>query len=202
MKRAAVAVLVAVRGQVFQWFGAVALAYRLSRTSMSRRALPVGALLIGSLSMAIPASTNGSEVPRCARHQLRISLGPESAGLGHLGAPIRFRNNGSVCTLRGYPKVEGLTADGRLVRISRSRRGYLGGARNVSTITLAHGKTASALLEGIDPGFTTRPCRAVRYVRAAPPATTHRVQLRLRYPFCYPAVHPVVAGNSGSDLGP
>ena len=42
--------------------------------------------------------------------------------------PIRFQNEGRPCRLRGYPGIDGLSADGRVVvRAKRLLHGYLGG---------------------------------------------------------------------------
>jgi hypothetical protein len=98
-----------------------------------------------------PPGSSASVAPRCATHQLFISLGPYSAGAGHIGVPIRFRNEGRTCRMRGYPGVDGLSARGHVVvRAGRLLRGYLGGARRVATITLTARQTAAAFLEGLN----------------------------------------------------
>jgi len=154
----------------------------------------IGVLACAAAAMTLAGSSAGSESPRCTTAHLHITLGPYGAGLGHIGVPIRFRNEDGTCNLRGYPNVEGLSADGRtVVRARHTLRGYLGGARQVSTITLAPGQTASALLEGENFPSPGHPCPSYRYLRITPPHAARSVRRDARYRFCY----PVVAGSSG-----
>jgi hypothetical protein len=146
-----------------------------------------------------PLARFGRGSARCAAHQLSISLGPYGAGAGHIGVPIRFQNEGRTCSLRGYPGVDGLSANGRVVvHAGHSLSGYLGGAGRVATITLAAGQTASAFLEGANFPIQGRPCHPYRTLRISAPDATHSVQLSARYSFCYPVIHPVVAGRTGT----
>ena len=133
----------------------------------------------------------------CASRQLVISLGTLSAGLGHLALPIRFRDRGGACSLRGFPRVDGLSASGRvIIRAKRALKGYFGRWR-IATITLTNGQTASALLEGLDPAFFSRRPRSSRSLRITPPNASHSVRRRTSYPLSYLTIHPVVAGPNG-----
>lgn len=146
-----------------------------------------------------PLARSASGPARCATYQLVISLGPYGAGAGHIGVPIRFQNEGRTCSLRGYPLVDGLSATGRVVvHAGNSLNGYLGGAGRVATITLAAGQTASALLEGANFPIQGRPCHPYRALRIAPPHATRSVRFSARYSFCYPTIHPIVAGRTGT----
>ncbi len=141
--------------------------------------------------------TETSTTPKCASHQLLISLGPESAASGHLAIPIRFHDRGDTCSLRGYPRVEGLSASGRVVvRAKPALTGYFG-SWSITTITLKNGQTASALLEGVDAAFLAPPPPSSRRLRVTPPNASHSVRLRAPYPVARLTIHPVVAGQSG-----
>jgi hypothetical protein len=75
--------------------------------------------------------------------------------MGHAGSLLTFVNNGTPCTISGYPtvatvsipRVPGYQATQTLV-------GYLGSlpTERLPTIRLATGETASALLEGLATG--------------------------------------------------
>ena len=150
-------------------------------------------ILTAGLTVGLTPAT-----PRpCASRQLVISLGTLSAGLGHLALPIRFRDRGGACSLRGFPRVDGLSASGRvIIRAKRALKGYFGRWR-IATITLTNGQTASALLEGLDPAFFSRRPRSSRSLRITPPNASHSVWRRTSYPLSYLTIHPVVAGPNG-----
>ena len=150
-------------------------------------------MLTASLAVGLTPAT-----PRpCASRQLVVSLGTLSAALGHLALPIRFRDRGGTCSLRGFPRVDGLSASGRvIIRATRALRGYFGRWR-IATIILENGQTASALLEGGDPAFFSPQPRSSRSLRITPPNASHSVRRRTSYPLCYLTIHPVVAGRNG-----
>ncbi len=143
-------------------------------------------------------TARGESVPRCVAQQLRVSLGTFSAATGHIGGAIRFRNRGNLCSLRGYPDVDGLAADGRVAeRAMQILTGFFGGATQIATVTVAHDQTASAFLQGFDCAFFTPPPRGYRNLEIAAPGTTRSVRLTLRYPLCGLAIRPIVPGRSG-----
>jgi hypothetical protein len=149
-----------------------------------------------SRAPAANASVNG-----CTENHLVTTFTPTSSATGHEGDLVRFTNLGPACTLRGYPGVDGLSTQGRvLVHARRTPRGFLGGLRPghfVGTVTLAAGGTASALLEGLGVGFTSGPCPRYRYVRVTPPGAMASMAFPVPYPVCDPQIHPVVAGRTG-----
>lgn len=161
-----------------------------------------GPALAGSLvaaAVAFSASAGAAGVPQCATGQLKVSLGQFDGGVGHGGYPIIFKNTGRACTMYGYPGVDGLTARGTtVVHASRSRYGYLGGTRTITTVTLATGKTASAFFEGLNFAVTGKPCPKFAQLAVTPPNNTQSVRLKAT-PVCYPTIHPVVPGSSGSS---
>jgi Protein of unknown function (DUF4232) len=164
--------------------------------------------LFGPFDTALGVAGTSRARP-CATGQLQVSLGRTGAGLGHESIAIVFRSRGATCTLRGFPTAIGVTSSGQVVRRARNLlKGYLPGADRVTTVTLAPGRAASALLEGLDPGFLSAPCQAYKfrtytYLFVTPPADTHGVRLRLPtyagtpWAFCDPQIHPVTTGRTG-----
>ncbi len=152
-------------------------------------------------SVTVYRATRGgqqSTTPKCASRQLLISLGPESAASGRLALPIRFHDIGARCSLRGYPRVDGLSTSGRVVVSAKpALTGYFGSWR-IATITLKNGQTASALLEGVDAAFFAPPPPSSRRLRVTPPNASHSVRLRAPYPLAHLTIHPVVASQSGT----
>ena len=156
-----------------------------------------GVLLIAAAAAFVPAQSSGASL--CATKQLRITIAAVPGGLDHVGAAVRFRNQGSTCVLRGYPGVDGLVADGRaVVHATRSLSGYLGGAKALESVVLGHGKTASALYEGLGGPLPGHRCPNYRFLEITPPNETHSVRLRVDRGLCSPQIHPVVAGRTGS----
>jgi hypothetical protein len=144
---------------------------------------------------------------RCTTSQLDITTGPVGAGLGHAGIPVRFRNTGaSACTMSGYPGVAGLDAKGsQVVQAQRTPNGYLGGlAQGVTTppvVTLTNGQVASALIEGSSvPLDNATSCPTFPALLVTAPGETHSVRVAADMPGCTGiAVHPIVAGSTGSQ---
>lgn len=175
-----------------------------SRVRLGRRFLRIaflcGAIQVTTTVVAVQAvhgASAGHVASPCASRQLVISLGRLSAALGHLALPIRFHDKGGTCSLRGFPRVDGLSASGRvIIRAKPSLKGYFGRWR-VATITLKNGQTASALLEGGDPAFLSPRPRSSRSFRITPPNASHAVRRRTSYPLCHRAIHPVVNGRNG-----
>jgi hypothetical protein len=155
------------------------------------------ASVLAALIVTIPASSAGSSLPGCTTAQLRISLGQFNGGVGHGGYPILFKDLGASCTLRGYPGVDGLSASGAtVVHAKRTLFGYLGGTRTITTVTLTHGKSASALLEGLNASAPGQPCHRFQKLEITPPNATTSVKLPA-FSICYPEIHPVVRTLDG-----
>lgn len=161
-------------------------------------------LIVGSIVLAVGASrvfAANMSVTGCTENHLVTTFTRTSSATGHEGDVVRFTNLGPDCTLRGYPGVDGLSAEGRvIVHARRTPRGFLGGLRpgqSVGPVTLATGSTASALLEGLGVGFISGPCPRYRYVRLTAPGATTSMAFPVPYPVCEPQIHPVVAGRTG-----
>ena len=182
----------------------LALARARRRVRLGRRVLRI-AVLCAAIQLtttvvavqAVHGSSAGDVASPCASRQLVISLGTLSAATGHLVLPIRFQDRAGTCSLRGFPSVDGLSASGRvIIRAKPALKGFFGRWR-IATITLTNGQTASALLEGLDPAFLSRPPPSSRSLRITPPNASHSVRRRTSYPLCDLIIHPVVAGSDG-----
>jgi hypothetical protein len=123
----------------------------------------------------------------------------------HSGVVLLFTNHGSRCTLTGYPGVDGLNARGKkVVSARRTRRGYLGGLSGHDarprTVSLRHGSSASAVLEGYGAAVSGRGrCARYRFIAVTAPNTMHTERFTTE-PLCYPEIHPVVAGLTGRGM--
>ncbi len=127
-----------------------------------------------------------------------------TAGLGHFGLALLFRNAGSrPCSLTGYPSAALIVAGGRRGQrqVARTPNGYLGGlsatATSVPIVRLAPGQTAAALLEGEDSTGGGKPCPRSTALLVTPPNQTVMVRLARSMSICRPEIHPVVPGTSG-----
>lgn len=178
-----------------------------SRVRLGRRLLRMavmcGAILLttaGVTVQAVQGASAGDVASQCASRQLVISLGTLSAAVGRLALPIRFQDRGGTCSLRGFPRVDGLSASGRaIIRAQPALKGFFGRWR-IATITLENGQTASALLEGVDAAFLSPPPRSSRSLRITPPNASHSVLRRTSYPLSLLIIHPVVAGLNGGAI--
>jgi hypothetical protein len=166
----------------------------------SLRLLAACGLVPAAIVLEVPGVTGATSVSECTTAQLHLSLGAFQGGVGHGGRPIVFKNRGGICTLRGYPGVDGLSASGAVVvHAKRTLYGYLGGTHTIKTVTLAKGKTASAFFEGFNAPAPHQTCHPFKYLKITPPNQTNSVKIASRDSVCYPEIHPVVVGSSGSS---
>ena len=128
-------------------------------------------------------------------------MSASGAGLGHIGSIIIFTNGSDHgCTLYGYPGVTGLDSNGRQVTHAlRTLSGYLGGSYVVSTVHLAPGGRASALVEGTAvPTGTATTCPVYPHLLVTAPNQTRSFRLAAGMPGCsLLQIHPVVSGTTG-----
>jgi hypothetical protein len=123
--------------------------------------------------------------------------------LGHVGAPVLFRNTGSAaCHLQGYPGVAALDDSGRqAAQAERTPQGYLGGlpfGASPPVVELGAGETASALVEANNnPTPPATSCVSYPSLLVTPPDDTRSVNIALSMSGCSLQVHPVVAGDTG-----
>lgn len=151
-----------------------------------------------STASSRPAPTTSTAV--CALATLAVSERAATAGAGHGGYVLRFRNTGRrTCGMTGYPGVDGVDKAGHtVVHATRTLKGYLGGADRSSPVVLAPGQTASVLVEGDTGQAAGGPrCYPIDELRVTPPGETRAVDVPIPASLCYPEVHPVVPGESG-----
>lgn len=159
---------------------------------------------------AVQREQRASSVPNsCRGAQLQIVVGDGQAGLDHQGLAVRFTNRGQLCSLHGYPGLDGFSAHGqRLVSAQRTMSGYLGGIRNgrrAPSVKLAEGQTAAAVFEWFGGPAHGAKCERIAYIEFTAPGTTRSVRYSLSFYFadrgyqeCDLQVHPVVPGRTGT----
>ena len=160
---------------------------------------------------AAKGAEHASLVPKsCRGEQIQIVVGDAPRpGLDHQGLAVRFTNRGQLCSLHGYPGLDGFSAHGqRLVSAKRTLFGYLGGIRNgrrATTVKLAKGQAAAAVFEWFGGPARGAKCSRIAYVKLTAPGTTRQVRYPLGFYFadrsyqeCDLQVHPVVPGRTGT----
>ena len=153
-----------------------------------------------------PAVAHG--VPACTGSQISVTPGQWGGATGHIGGAVLFRNTSrSTCSLYGYPGVAGLDSAGQQeVQATRVARGFIGGlptpTSHPTTVVLASGAVASAVVEGVDvPSGNATSCPSYPSILVTPPGTRRSTHLALGVPGCGGIqVHPVVPGTSGGQL--
>jgi hypothetical protein len=159
----------------------------------------------GGSAQNADAGSNG-----CATGHVSVKLGSSDSGLTHRSLVLLFTNSGSsTCTLTGYPGAT-VTNNGQYdfapyVNAQRSLSGYLGGITTVTTVSLAPGATASAILEwdaaptdGNEANAANCPGMAGGYLEITPPNTTAASKFDPPTDMCTDIqIHPVVSGGSG-----
>jgi hypothetical protein len=117
--------------------------------------------------LAAAAATIGSsarahadpEVAPCDIQQLAVAMGPSQPGLGHRAVLLNFtlQPDVSQCQLSGYPTVDAevLVPGAAPVHAEQTPHGYLGGATPGTTVTLAPGRGAHAMVEWVAAGDAT-----------------------------------------------
>ena len=158
-------------------------------------------------------TTAASTSPPCTNSQVTVTDSGGGAGLGHVNQILLFTNNSSAaCTLTGYPGVAGLNASGQQqVQARRTLGGYMGGlspgTRTLPLVSLAPGRSASAIVEGTDNPLGPQPCPHYPFLLVTPPNLTEQVRLKVSglgtqppgLPGCTTIqVHPVVPGSTGT----
>lgn len=131
-------------------------------------------------------------------------MGGGGAGLGHSGIVLLLRNTGArTCSLRGYPGAALVTASGQEADAARTPSGYLGGLKAGSgvdpLVVVGPGRSASALLEGLDATSSGGACPTYSTLLVTPPNTTSTFRITRVLSLCRPEVHPVVPGVSGNQ---
>ncbi|MGH3632051.1 MAG: DUF4232 domain-containing protein [Sciscionella sp.] len=149
-----------------------------------------------------PVTATPTHTSTCLDTEIVVTANGPGFGLGHAGVAVLFTNTGSVpCSLHGYPGVAGLDAAGHeTVQARRTPNGYIGGVMDGGepTAVLAHGQTASALVEGGVPASNSN-CTEEHGLLVTPPGGTVPTRLTpsLGVHCADVQVHPVVPGTDG-----
>ena len=135
---------------------------------------------------------------RCRTYGCSVRPGPTRSS--HASYLITFTNTGQIgCTLAGYPAVLVLNSSGRpVVRATPTPKGYLGGHDRPTTVLVAPGEPASALLEGELIDINGNRCPAQPGLQITPPNSTLPARVPVSTAICGGVqIHPVVAGSAG-----
>lgn len=146
----------------------------------------------------------------CTGGSVSVKFGTSDAGMGHRSIVLLFTNSGSSsCTLSGYPGAT-VTENGQYnwaprMNAERTLSGYEGGPTGISTVTLAPGATASAVLEwvafpsdGQSASAANCPGMGGGYLEITPPNTTTTSKFDPPTDMCTSLqIHPVVSGTTG-----
>lgn len=179
--------------------------FRTTTTSNAPRTVTTAAGASTTSTTSPTTTTQHPSAVGCATSQLVTSEGSSSVALSHVGHVILFKNQSSEsCDMSGYPGVAFLdTAGHQAAQATRNSSGYMGGLAGSTTPPLLHvtpGETVSALVEGSDqPQGGAGSCPAYPAVLVTPPGQYQSVRVAGEWGGCYLAVHPVVAGTTGSQ---
>ena len=176
--------------------------------SDGRTILVVGTSRQNALVVTGPAASTATASAPCTPGQLQISVVDSSAGLGTVGAWLRFLNTSSTtCTLHGWPTLIAVTASGAETT-ARDTQGGVGGGMwfpgvtGVPTVTLEPGEDAFAAYGGGDNPFGASTCPAPYHVlRVAPPGSSISVSLPA-YNAAYAQDQPACVGIEVSQIVP
>lgn len=148
---------------------------------------------------ASPTVSTKPQVPPCSSN-IRVIKGGGQGAAGHITLVLIFNNVGTTaCKIYGYPGVDLVSASGKVIaHAQRALSGMAGGATSLAAITLAPGKSASALLEASDvPQGSITDCGSYN-LNVTPPGQYVAVPLATAMmPKCDVQIHPVVAGTGG-----
>jgi len=158
----------------------------------------------GTPGTATPTSTaTTAQLADCRLSQLNVSISSAGAAGGHSGARLYFRNtSGTTCRMYGYPGVAALNAAGaQLAQARRTLSGYIGGmpdSGGLSTVELAPGQSASAVVEALNANTDGSSCGTVPALLVTPPNETQSIRLEWSGGCADFEIHPVVPGVASS----
>lgn len=147
------------------------------------------------------ASAGGGSLT-CTGAQLSVKETSPDASLGHRAYVFVFTNKGSAtCTLHGYPGASVADTTGKVVAdAQRTLVGYESGPTTITTVTLAPGASASAVVEWDAATNAGASCPGTKggHLLVTPPNTTVSTGFALPNDLCSDfQVHPVLPGTSG-----
>lgn len=157
--------------------------------------------LTGAALLGVSAPAGAATAPACKGALIHVTHSQGEGATGHANVILRFRNiSQKTCTLRGYPGVDALRANGTVLRhATRRLEGFTGGAHSVKTIVLKPNHVASADLEWTNFNSSTGgDCTFSKSIAVTPANTKHTVHFTLSVSKCRLQIHPTVAGRTGN----
>lgn len=167
----------------------------------------------GTASVPVPSGTTDSPSPSASPSgpatasgltscvdNIRVSETQMQGAAGHRSLVLVFNNVGTAaCELQGYPGVDLVSATGATIASAqRTLSGMAGGVTAASSLTLAPGASASALVEASAVPGDSRPDCGDYNLKVTPPGQYVSVSGGSeKMPQCDLQVHPVVAGVGG-----
>lgn len=127
-------------------------------------------------------SARTAAASRCTTAHLQIWLGLGVGGgtAGSTFYPLEFSNVGlGACTLNGFPGVSAVGSGGGQVGPSASRNG-----QSHSTVTIAPGATAHAILRVLDSGALCSPAVQATGLKVFPPGATRSEPIPFSFSAC------------------
>jgi hypothetical protein len=171
--------------------------------------IPVGTYALQWQTPIQGLGTGGSQTiqvtaapPPCQQNQLDFSVGGTAAATGHFGQKVVLRNTSArACSLRGYPGVQFVNADGAPMRtVPHHGASFLWSTGSYETVRLAPGAPASFELGGVDIDVNGQQCPVASVVKVIAPGLFTQVPVQINWPYCLKGnvdVSPVVAGVKG-----
>jgi hypothetical protein len=155
-----------------------------------------------SAAAAAPTTASAGSSLTCTGAQLSVKETSPDASLGHRAYVFVFTNKGAAtCTLHGYPGASVTDTTGKVVAdAQRTLVGYESGPTTITTVTLAPGASASAVVEWDAAADAGAVCPGTKggHLLVTPPNTTVSTGFALPNDLCSDfQVHPVLPGTSG-----
>jgi hypothetical protein len=175
-----------------------------SSSSSSTPASPPSSPSAAAPSSAPPSAPAVAGPPPCATSGLNVTLGASNGAAGSVYQTIVFTNtSGATCTLLGYPGVSLVSAPPYTQIGLAAQRSS---TTPVTTVTLASGATANAVLRVVDAlNFGSATCGPTKaaFLRVYPPNQTAPVYLADASEVCAQPVQTlfisaVQAGSGGT----
>jgi len=124
-----------------------------------------------------------SAVPTCRREALSIKEGETDAAMGGVRqTPYTLTNtSATACTLAGYPSIELLNRQGKVVRRSTKQKG-----EDVVSVTIEPGKTAwfNLNFNAGGAGYMGKPCPTYKIMKIVAPGAGRAIVLRTAITSC------------------
>ena len=163
----------------------------------------IAVTITGTDSRGLPGPSHVSAktsfaVPVCRREALSIKEGETDAAMGGVRqTPYTLTNtSSSPCTLEGYPSVEVLNRQGKVVRRSKKQKVD----EEIVSVTVEPGKTAwfSLNFNSGGAGYMGKPCQTYKVMKITAPGADRAMVLRTSITSCSGSTFEVSPVHAGS----